>query len=67
MSEHKLLFSLIVLASIASLGWVLIVYILSFHGARWLVDSIACADVPRRRDLRLALSPGLRQYRFRMC
>jgi len=38
MVEHKLLFSLIVLASFANVGWMLIVYILFFHGARWLVD-----------------------------
>jgi hypothetical protein len=44
MSEHKVLFSLIVLASFTNLGWVLIIYVLSFHGARSLVDGISGYD-----------------------
>jgi hypothetical protein len=51
MSEHKLLFSLVVLASFVSLGWVLIIYVLSFHAARWLVDTNDVGYVPRRHEL----------------
>jgi hypothetical protein len=46
MSEHKLLFSLIVIASFVSVGWVLIIYVLSFHAARRLVDAIDAGYVP---------------------
>jgi hypothetical protein len=49
MSEHKLLFSLIVLASFVSLGWVLIIYVLSFHAAQRLVDRIAVDYLLPRR------------------
>jgi hypothetical protein len=58
MSEHKFLFSLVVLASLASLGWVLIIYVLSFYASRRLVDAIDVGYVPRRRDLRVRPVPG---------
>jgi hypothetical protein len=54
MSEHKLLFLLVILASFASLGWILIIYVLSFHAARRLVDGIHTGYEPLRRDLRFA-------------
>ena len=50
MFEHKLVFSLIVLASFVSLGWVLIIYVLSFHAVRRLVDAIDVGHAPRSRD-----------------
>jgi hypothetical protein len=54
MSEHKLLFSLVVLASFVSLGWVLIIYVLSFHAAQRLVDRIGVDYGLPRRELRSA-------------
>jgi hypothetical protein len=54
MLEHKLLFSLVVLASLMSLGWALTIYVLSFHAARWLIDTSSGGDAPRRPELRLA-------------
>lgn len=62
MSEHKLLFSLVVLASFVSLGWVLIVYVLSFHAARRLVDALDVGQAPRRRELRHVRYPALRHH-----
>jgi hypothetical protein len=59
MSEHKLLFSLVVLASFVSLGWILVIYVLSFHAARWLVDMNDVGYVPHRHELRLG-RPALR-------
>ena len=47
MSEHRLLFSLVILASFANLSWALIIYVLSFHGAHWLVERIS--DSAERR------------------
>ncbi len=46
MSEHKVLILLVVLASLMSLAWLLIIYVLSFHVARRLVDKIAVNHVP---------------------
>jgi hypothetical protein len=58
MLEHKLLFSLVVLASSVSFGWVLIIYVLSFHAARWLIDWNDVGYAPRRHELRLARCPA---------
>lgn len=66
MSEHKLLFSLVVLASFVSLGWVLIIYVLSFYAARRLVDTNDVGYVPRRHELRLARRPARRHPHLRM-
>jgi hypothetical protein len=66
MLEHKLLFSLVVLASFANLGWVLIIYILSFHTARRLIDGIDVGYVPRRRELQLIQFPALCHSYLRM-
>jgi hypothetical protein len=66
MSEHKLLFSLVVLASLMSLGWVLIIYVLSFYASRRLVDAIDVGYVPRGRELRLARYPAPRHPHLRM-
>lgn len=52
MAEHKLLFSLVVLASLMSLAWLLIIYVLSFHAARRFVDKNIVNDLPARNDLR---------------
>jgi hypothetical protein len=48
LSAHKLLFSLIVLAALLGLGWVLIIYVLSFHAAQWVIDRVDSGYVPRR-------------------
>jgi len=48
LSAHKLLFSLIVLAALLGLGWVLIIYVLSFHAAQWVIDRVDGGYVPRR-------------------
>jgi hypothetical protein len=58
---HKLLFSLVVLASLVSLGWVPIIYILSFHAARRLVEANGVGYMPTRPDLPLAWNPALRR------
>jgi hypothetical protein len=65
MSEHKFLFSLVVLASFVSVGWVLIIYVLSFYASRRLVDGIDVGYVPRGRELRLARYPAPRHLHLR--
>lgn len=59
LSAHKVLFSLITFAALLGFGWVLIVYVLSFRAAQWVVDRIEDGMVPRRP----ALSPVRRAYR----
>lgn len=48
MSAHKILFSMIVLTTLLGIGWMLIVYVLSFHAARQVIDKIDDGHVPRR-------------------
>jgi len=52
MAEHKFLFSLVVLSSFMSLAWILIIYVLSFHAARRLVDKITVDYATPRHELR---------------
>jgi UPF0716 family protein affecting phage T7 exclusion len=52
LSAHKVLFSLITLAALLGFGWVLIVYVLSFRAAQWVVDRIEDGMAPRRAALR---------------
>lgn len=52
LSAHKALFSLIVLAALLGFGWMLIIYVLSFQAAQWVVDRIDGSQAPRRRELR---------------
>lgn len=52
LSAHVALFSLIVLAAIIGFGWILIIYVLSFHAAQWAVDRLAAGTAPRRLELR---------------
>jgi hypothetical protein len=52
LSAHKILFSLITLGALLGFGWVLIIYVLSFHAAQWVIDRIEESAVPRRRQLR---------------
>jgi hypothetical protein len=52
LSAHKVLFSLITLAALLGFGWVLIVYVLSFRAAQWVVDRIEDGMAPRRVALR---------------
>ncbi len=59
LSAHKVLFSLITFAALLGFGWVLIVYVLSFRAAQWVVDRIEDGMVPRRPALR----PVRRAYR----
>ena len=49
LSAHKALFSLIVLAALLGFGWILIVYVMSFHAAQWLIDKIEAGTAPRQR------------------
>lgn len=50
LSAHKALFSLITLAALLGFGWILIIYVLSFHAAQWAIDRIAAGE--RRAQLR---------------
>jgi hypothetical protein len=52
LSAHIALFSLIVLAAIVGFGWILIIYVLSFHAAQWAVDRLDAGYAPRRMELR---------------
>lgn len=52
LSAHKFLFSLVVMAALLGFGWILIVYVLSFHGAQWVIDRVDGGYAPRRRELR---------------
>ncbi|MGE0239004.1 MAG: hypothetical protein AB7F09_02025 [Parvibaculaceae bacterium] len=52
LSAHKALFSLIVLAALLGFGWILIVYVVSFHAAQWVIDRIEGVPAPRRAPLR---------------
>ena len=54
LSAHKILFSLITFAALLGFGWVLIVYVLSFRAAQWVVDRIEDGMVPRRPAMRPA-------------
>ncbi len=60
LSAHKVLFSLVTLAALLGFGWVLIVYVLSFRAAQWVVDKIEEGMVPRRPALRPVRQPRLR-------
>ena len=51
LSAHKALFSLIVLAAILGFGWILIIYVVSFHAAHWLVDRLEAGYAPQRLEL----------------
>ncbi len=65
LSAHKALFSLIVLAALLGFGWILIVYVLSFHAAQWGIDRLDAGHAPRRRELRVVrrVAPRLRHSR----
>ena len=52
LSAHKFLFSLIVLAALLGFGSVLIIYVLSFHAAQWVIDRIDGGYAPRRPAVR---------------
>jgi hypothetical protein len=54
LSAHKALFSLIVLAAILGFGWILIIYVLSFHAAQRIVERLEAGYAPRRFELRPA-------------
>ncbi|QIG48289.1 hypothetical protein G5V57_11465 [Nordella sp. HKS 07] len=62
LSAHKVLFSVITLAALLGFGWVLIVYVLSFRAAQWVVDRIEDGMVPRRLALR-PVHPARAPYR----
>lgn len=49
LSSHTALLPLIVLSALLGFGWMLIVYILSFRAAQWVVDRIEPAPAPVRR------------------
>ena len=52
LSAQKVLFPLIVLSVLLGFGWVLIVYVLSYHGAQWLIDRIEPRPVTYRPAVR---------------
>jgi hypothetical protein len=52
LSAHKALFSLIVFAALLGFGWILIIYVLSFHAAQWIVDHLDAGYAPRPMQLR---------------
>lgn len=52
LSAHKALFSLIVLTALLGFGWMLIIYVLSFHVAQRVIDRIGGGYAPRRPELR---------------
>ena len=54
LSAHKALFSLITLAALLGFGWILIIYVVSFHAAQWAIDRI---EEPRRPRLRVSRLP----------
>ena len=69
LSAHKALFSLIVLAAIVGFGWILIIYVLSFHAAQWSISRLEAGYTPRRLELRpvrrravVRASRGFAQY-----
>ena len=57
LSAQKILFPLIVLSALLGFGWVLIVYVLSFHAAQWLIDSVEPRPAPYQ--------PAVRRVRHR--
>src|SRR5688500_4447718 len=60
LTAHKAVCSLIVLAALVAFGWVLIVYVVSFHAAQWVIDKIDGGQSPRRagpRSARLRPAP----------
>ena len=64
LSAHKALFSLIVLAAMLGFGWILIVYVLSFHAAQWAIDQIEGSYyAPRRPQMRSAHMRSIRPTR----
>ncbi len=62
LSAHSVLFTLILLTALLGFGWVLIVYVLSFHAAQWVVDRIDGGPAPRR-SLRSAAYRPLHRHR----
>ena len=52
LSAHVALLSLVVLAAIIGFGWILVIYVLSFHAAQWAVDRLAAGYAPRRVEVR---------------
>lgn len=54
LSAHKVLFSLITLAALLGVGWIFIIYVLSFHAAQWVIDRIEGGLEPRRPRLQPA-------------
>lgn len=56
LSAHKALFSLIVFAAMLGFGWIMIVYVLSFHAAQWVIDRLDGGYAPERPALRRAVA-----------
>ena len=59
LSAHKALFSLIVLAAMLGFGWILIVYVVSFHAAQWAIDQIEGSYAPRHPQMRRVTGPPM--------
>jgi hypothetical protein len=52
LTAHKFVFSLIVLAALLGFGWILLVYVVSFHAAQWVIDRLEEGATPRRAPVR---------------
>ena len=52
LSAHKILLSVITLAALLGFGWVMVIYVLSFHAAQRVIDRIDGGYAPRRPALR---------------
>jgi hypothetical protein len=52
LSAHKILFSVITLAALLGFGWVMVIYVLSFHAAQRVIDRVDGGFAPHRPALR---------------
>ena len=67
LSAHKVLFSTITIAALLGFGWILIVYLLSFHAAQWVIDRIEDSTAPRHPHLRpVRARPARRSASYRI-
>ena len=62
LSAHKFLFSLIVMAALLGFGWIMIIYVLSFHSAQWVIDRLDGGYAPRPAVRRVPRGNYRNQY-----
>jgi hypothetical protein len=65
LSAHKIMFSLITLAALLGFGWIMIIYVLSFHAAQRVIDRIDSGYAPRRPALRRVTRGNHRASNYR--